>query len=107
MPTKSSADKLLDELIQNQQLITYKAAYPILIGPLPNRFASRHGSEVAHKAFQSKEIEVEGLRIRLDSLIVLQATGEPSDSHFEGKSYTRTQWQSVFGKWEVIRPSNQ
>jgi hypothetical protein len=100
----SPADLLLDELIRDQQLITFKAAYQLLVAPIPYPFRPNHGTKVARVAAASKEVLVEGLRIGLNALIVLERSGEPSDRHFDGKGYSKKQWRAVFGQWGVRHP---
>ena len=104
-PAKQSAtDQLLDDLVESQHLISYKAAYPLLIGPTPDPFCSNHGGAVGRFAETSKVVTVGGLRIRLDALVVRSKEEVPSAEHFDGKPYTVQQWHSVFASWPVRRP---
>jgi hypothetical protein len=98
------ADRLLDELVGRQERITYKAAYLTLIGPADGWNPSRV-REVVRVVERSKQISVGDVTIRLDGLVVNEkAPNEPSEPHFRGKPYTRTQWRAVFGSWGVRRP---
>ncbi len=100
----TSADQLFDELVRLQKRITYKAAYVALIGPV-DRWFPRRVREVVRVVEQSNERTIGAVTIRLDALVVnAKAPNEPSEPHFRGKSYTRTQWRSVFGGWGVRRP---
>src|SRR5262245_46383526 len=96
-PEHSLADRLFDDLVQHQERIPCKAAYITLIGPV-TKWYPRRAAEIVRIIEQAKEMTVGGLTIRLDALVVNEkAPNEPSDPHFVGKSYTRSQWRAVFG----------
>src|SRR4051812_24583648 len=99
------ADLLLDELVRCRERITYKAAYLALVGRAPRAWYRNHVTAVVRVVERSRQVVVDGLPIRLDALVVNEKSpNEPSEPHFAGKPYTRTEWQAVFSTWGVRRP---
>jgi hypothetical protein len=101
-------DELFDHLMSCQELISYRNAYGKLVGPPPPRGSWRnriHCRPVLDEATQSSSRVANGLRIRLDALIVNQRDREPSGGYFNGTGYDPARWRAAFGAWPLCKHS--
>ncbi len=95
-------EMLFANLVKGQALITYKGAYELIIGdPLPRWQNRVHVPPLMALALGTTPRDVNGLRIRLDALIVTRRGGAPEAGHFTGKAYDESTWRQTFGDWVV------
>lgn len=98
------AESLFDGLLTKRRLISYARAYELLFDEVPTRFLNAvHVPRVLGVAVRTAPRNVDGLEVRLDSLIVSIRGREPGAGHFRTATYSHSDWTRVFGSWTLIR----
>ena len=88
-------DELMRHLVSAEENVTYRRAHDVLFGPVP-RWLHAHTQRVITAAMGTSPVDVGGLRVRLDALIVDAKTRRPGARHFLAKDYSEKDWLSRF-----------
>lgn len=96
------AEQLFRKLMSLRACITYALAYEYIFGVRPERWTQAHAGQVLQVAVRTNTRVVNGLRIRLDALIVNGRTREPGAGHFDLVTYTPEEWREAFHGWQLL-----
>ena len=93
-------DQLLDHLVGEQELATYKKSGQFFFGSGDN-WHHADIQRVVIAALSSAARQVDGIRVTLDAFVVRADTKRPARRHFLGKPYSEIDWISRFDGWRL------
>jgi hypothetical protein len=93
-------DELFEHLLSAEELISYKCAHQLLLGPT-TKWNPHLAQLTVSAASGGATAFVGNLEVTLDSLMVHDLDQRPGDSHYHDHTYGEQEWTTTFGLWAL------